>query len=56
MTKNFIYRFIRLKWQSEADMNEELNTRLHAHEEVVSMASDKAEVTVLVRCPVEKKK
>lgn len=53
MTKDRIYRFIRLDWEAEDKMNETLNTALHAHEEIVQMTSDADEVVLLVATKVK---
>jgi hypothetical protein len=50
------YRFIRLDWDKVGDMNVDLNSQLHKGEEIISMATDQHEVTLLVASPVKEKK
>lgn len=50
------YRVIRIDWAEEADMNEDINYRIHKDEVVVAMAADGDEMTILVAANVSEKK
>ena len=56
MNKKYLYRFIKVEWSDVAEMNEDLNNALHAHEEVIGMHADGDDVIVLVKTTVKEKK
>lgn len=47
------YRFIRLGWNNATRMSEELANEMAENEEVAQMNSDREEVLILVRYPLE---
>jgi len=57
MTSHFKhYRVIRIDWDEESAMNEDINMRIHKDEVVVAMAADGDEMTILVASNVTEKK